>query len=158
MATQPVQELLKRKKICDIINPKCVQAPADISIREAVRLMRENRSGYLVLVENGEVAGLFTEKDLVDNVLGQKIDWGGPVREVMTQDPLVLTRDDTVGAAITLMGRHQFYHLPLVDKAHRVSGILSVRTLIRFLAEFYPTEVYNLPPDPGQVMKTQEGG
>lgn len=158
MVVKSVQALLKSKKIYEIVNPKCIQGNPDISIREAVQRMRNGRSGYVVIVEQEEVVGIFTETDLLHKVLGKKIDWSKPVRGVMTEDPLVLTRNDSVGAAIDLMGRHSFYHIPLVDKNHKIAGILSVRTLIRFLAEFYPTEVFNLPPDPNQIMKTVEGG
>ena len=59
---------------------------------------------------------------------------------------------------IALMGEHRFYHIPLVDDRGELVNVISVRTLIRFLSEFYPTEVYNLPPRPDQVMRTPEGG
>jgi CBS domain-containing protein len=55
------------------------------------------------------------------------------------------------------MAERGFYHIPLVLNK-QLTGILSVRTLIRFLAEFYPAEVYNLPPNPHQIMATPEGG
>jgi CBS domain-containing protein len=76
----------------------------------------------------------------------------------MTKEPVALRLDDTVGRAIDRMVELSFAHIPLVDERQRLVGSLSVRTLIRFLAEFYPAEIYNLPPDIHQVHDTAEGG
>jgi CBS domain-containing protein len=70
----------------------------------------------------------------------------------------VLRQDDTVGRAVDMMAENDFYHIPLVNEKQELVNVLSVRTLVRWLAEFYPGEVYNLPPNPHQVAPTQEGG
>ena len=154
-----VDELLKRKKISEISIPRCIQAPEEISVAQAVTLMQTNRAGYILLTnKQKQVAGILTETDVVRKVLGQKVDWDAPVRTLMSVNRAALTMDDSVGKVMEVMGKNRIYHIPLLDKEKRVIGVLSVRSLIRFLAEFYPVEVYNLPPDPGQVMETQEGG
>ena len=153
-----VQELLKRRNISHLSNPQWLEASPETPIREAVQMMRERKVGYLLLTEEKKIIGIFTETDLARKVLGKPIDWGNPIREIMTEKPLVLTHNDSVGAAIEMMGKNRIYHIPLVTKEMQVTGILSVRSLIRFLAEYYPTEIYNLPPDPDQIMKTPEGG
>src|SRR3990167_3776195 len=158
MPEKPVETVLREKKIYQITNPKLVQAPPSITIKEAIELMRENKSGYIVIAENKKVVGIFTETDIVRKILGCDVNWDSPVREFMTKDPAILTPQDSVGTAISTMGQHRLYHIPLVDESGRLVNVLSVRTLIRFLAEFYPTEVYNLPPNPTQVLETPEGG
>jgi CBS domain-containing protein len=158
MASKPVEAVLKEKKIYQITNPRLLQAAPQITVKKAIELMQEEKSGYIVLAKNGKLAGIFTETDVARKILEQDVDWSTPVSEFMTQNPEVLTPKDSVGKAISMMKRHHFYHIPLVDEKKQLTGILSVRSLIRFLAEFYPTEVYNLPPDPNQVMETQEGG
>lgn len=158
MAPKSVEALLKEKKIYQIVNPRLVQASPDISVREAVELMQTERSGYVVLAEKKKVVGIFTETDVVRKVLGRAVDWNSPVRLFMTPDPVCLSPRDTVGKAIDVMGEKRFYHIPLLDENGELVNILSVRSLIRFLAEFYPVEIYNLPPDPHQVMNTPEGG
>ncbi|OGX05261.1 MAG: hypothetical protein A3G87_06630 [Omnitrophica bacterium RIFCSPLOWO2_12_FULL_50_11] len=158
MAEKPVEVVLKEKKIYQITNPRFVQAPPDISIKQAIDLMQGNRSGYIIIAKDKKVVGIFTETDVVRKILDHDVDWSSPVSMFMTKDPAVLTPNDSVGKAISLMGKHRFYHIPLVDEKNELTNVLSVRTLIRFLAEFYPTEVYNLPPNPAQVMETPEGG
>jgi CBS domain-containing protein len=76
----------------------------------------------------------------------------------MSANPLVLQPTDTVGRAVDLMAENDIYHVPLVNEHQELVNVLSVRTLIRFLAEFYPGEVYNIPPNPHQVHHTAEGG
>lgn len=156
--TKPVETLLKEKKIYQIVNPRLVQASPDISVKEAIEIMQQNKSGYVVIAKAKKVVGIFTEADVVQKVLDKDQDISKPVSELMQKDPLVLNIKDTVGAAIDIMGDHRIYHVPLVDDRKELANVISVRTLIRFLAEFYPTEIYNLPPRPDQVMPTEEGG
>ena len=159
MASQSsVDKLLKEKKIAEVINPRLIQAPPSISVKDAVKLMQENQSAYIVVADGKRVVGMFTESDVVRNILGKDVDWGRPIRDFMTPEPVVLRPDDTVGKAIDAMAENNFYHIPLVSEQQKLTGVLSVRTLIRFLAEFYPGEVYNLPPNPHQVAQTAEGG
>lgn len=158
MHKEPVEVLIKKRKISEIVNPRLVQASSSIPIRQAVELMQEQRSGYIVIADDRNVVGIFTETDVVRKLLGKDVDWSRPVREVMTKDPMVLKLADTVGTVIDVMGGRRLYYVPLVDDERKLVGVISVRTLIRFLAEFYPGEIYNLPPKPGQITKTEEGG
>ena len=158
MTTKSVDTLLKEKKIFQVVNPKLVQARPEMPVQSVIQIMQEKQSGYAVIAESNRVVGIFTERDVVMKVLNKDVDLNSPVSEFMTPDPFVLTPQDSVGAAMDLMGDKRFYHVPLVNDNGELVGILSVRTLIRFLAAFYPTEVYNLPPVPGQIMETPEGG
>lgn len=158
MATKSVEAVIRAKKIGEIINPRLVQAPPEISVKDGIALMQKSKAGYIVVAKHKKVVGLFTETDVVQKILDQDVDWEDPISKYMTKDPFVLKPTDTVGTAIDLMGQHKFYHIPLIDDKGELVNVLSVRTLIRFLAEFYPQEVYNLPPHPDQIMETQEGG
>ncbi|HEX9780956.1 MAG TPA: CBS domain-containing protein [bacterium] len=157
-ATPPIEVLIRKKKIYQITNPRLVQAPSSTTIARAVEIMQEHKAGYIVIADGGTLAGIFTEADVVQKLLGTDVDWSRPVSDVMTKDPAVLRPSDSVGKAIELMGRERLYHIPLVGDNKALENVLSVRSLIRFLAEFYPDEVYNLPPDPNQIMPSQEGG
>jgi CBS domain-containing protein len=154
----PTDKLLKEKKISEIINTRMIQAPASTSLKDALELMRREQSAYIVVTDGKKVTGMFTETDVTQKILGRKTDGKTPIQDLMTKAPLVLAPGDSVGKAIDLMAERGFYHIPLVDAKQDLVGILSVRTLIRYLAEFYPSEVYNLPPNPHQVAQTAEGG
>jgi CBS domain-containing protein len=158
MPTKSVEQVLKAKRIEEITTPKLVQAPPEISAREGIELMQKNRAGYIVVAKNKKVVGIFTENDVIKKILDKDIDWNLPISNFMTANPPLLKPTDLVGTAIDVMGEKKVYHIPLVDDNGDLVNVLSVRTLTRFLAEFYPTEIYNLPPRPDQVMPTQEGG
>src|SRR3990172_163563 len=107
-----VDVLLKEKKIEQIVNPILVQAPVNISIREAISLMGERKSGYIVLSKNQKAAGLFTENDVVEKILGQNVPWDRPVNEFMTSNWASLKMTDSVGQAIDLMSECKLYYIP----------------------------------------------
>ena len=158
MPAKSVEQVLKAKRIEEITTPKLVQAPPEISVKDGIELMQKNRAGYIVVAKNKKVVGIFTENDVIKKILDKDVDWNRPIGDFMTANPPTLKPTDLVGTAIDVMGAKKVYHIPLVDDNGDLVNVLSVRTLTRFLAEFYPTEIYNLPPRPNQVMPTQEGG
>ena len=89
---RPIQQLVKNIKIGQIINPRLIQAPPDISVRTAVEIMQNNKSGYIVIADHQtKVVGIFTETDVLHKVFGKKDVWTKPVSEVMTKNPKVLS-------------------------------------------------------------------
>jgi CBS-domain-containing membrane protein len=81
-----------------------------------------------------------------------------PVRVFMTESPKTLGRDAALGEVIVVMDHGSYRHIPIVDAAGRVEGIISIQHLVTFLAELFPTEVLNLPPRPHQHIASREGG
>lgn len=158
MASKSIDQVIKETRIEQLKKSQLVQTKPDISIKEAVELMQKNRSGFLVLAEGLQLKGMFTEVDLAHKILDIEVDWKQPVSRFMNATPIVLSPKDNVGKAIDVMGQNRLFHVPLVNEKQELVGVLSVRALIRFLAEFYPTEVFNLPPKPDQLMETVEGG
>lgn len=158
MTFKEVAEALKEKKIYQIINTKLVQAAPSVSIRTAIELMQSKGSGYIVIAEKKKVIGILTEKEVTQKILGKDINWNAPVIDFTNPLPTTASPDDSVGEAVDAMAKHNCYHLPLLDEDQKLVGVISVRTLIRFLAGFYPAEIYNLPPNFDQIMQSPEGG
>lgn len=127
------------------------------SVAEAVRLMQEQRVGCVLVQEAERLVGIFTERDLLNKVLGGEQELSQlQVGAVMTADPEALPTDAPLAFALNLMGEGGFRRLPLVDEAHRPVGMLSVKHIISYLAEFFPEAVLNLPPraellHPGEI-------
>ncbi len=117
------------------------------SVAEAVRLMREQRVGCVLVQEGSRLVGIFTERDLLYKVLDRARDLTQVlVESVMTPDPEALPTDAPLAFALNRMGEGGFRRIPLVDEAHRPVGMLSVKHIISYLAEFFPEAVLNLPP------------
>ncbi len=159
MPAKTIEEILKETRIYEILRPKLVTAHPDITLQQALDLMHKEKSGYIVVADvHLRVVGMFTERDVLMKVLKKGVSLSEPLSKYMTKEPATLSKKDTVGTAINFMREHNVRHIPLVDDVGQMNGILSIRTVVNFLAELFPTEVFNLPPNADQVHETVEGG
>jgi len=108
--------------------------PPTASVLEAVRLMQETRHGSVLVVEEGKLVGIFTERDLLDRLVPGKQDLSAlPIGECMTRDPQALTEDDILAFALHRMAVGHYRHIPVVRDGRPV-GFVSVRGILRYLA------------------------
>ena len=120
------------------LNPK---APISVeplsSLANAIRQMRSHNIGcVLVTGKNGQLEGIFTERDVLTRVACQVEDLSKvPVADFMTADPYALRADAPIAHAMHLMSANGFRHLPLVDKEFRPEGVISFRDVARFFSE-----------------------
>lgn len=116
-----IRELIDRDRL--------VQAGPQTTVRDAARLMAENRCGSILVMEDGRLIGIFTERDLLARVAaaGRDLD-GTRLAEVMTRDPDRIGADDSVADAIRRMDEFSYRYLPVVD-GERIIGVLSIRHL-----------------------------
>jgi CBS domain-containing protein len=135
--------------------PALVQRRA--SIRETVEEIKSKHLGCALICEGGRLVGLFTERDLLNKVLGEAVDEDTPVERVITANPAKLSLDDSVIAAMQLMQEGDFRNIPLLDEQERAAGVVTVRDLVNYFAEHFPKEALNLPPDTAQTMRQAEG-
>jgi CBS domain-containing protein len=127
------------------------------TVAEAVNLMRQHQVGCLLVCEGEKMVGILTERDLLRRVLAPGKPLTLSVGECMTPNPVVVHRKETVGAAVRRMEEGGYRHLPVVDEAGQVMGVLSVKRIVHYLVEHFPATIYNLPPDPGCVQQEREG-
>ena len=62
-----------------------------------------------------------------------------------------------VGKAITVMAKGGYRRLPIVDEKGRATGMITVEGILHYLAEHFPTTIYNLPPEPHYATQQREG-
>jgi CBS domain-containing protein len=127
------------------------------AVADAVQLMKEQQVGCLVVCEGEQMIGILTERDLMRRVLAAGKPLTLPVSECMTPNPVVVHRKDSIGAAVRRMEEGGYRHLPVVDESERLVGMLSVKRIVHYLVEHFPSTIYNLPPDPGVVQQAREG-
>lgn len=125
-------------------------------LSQAIEAMKKDEGGCVIVLDDGRVAGIFTERDLLTKVLGAEVDLESPIKDWM--QPLVetLTPEATIGDAVCLMNERSFRNIPIV-KQGELKGSISVFDIITYLAESYPKTTMNLPPS-AQVMDTVDGG
>ncbi len=153
-----VEERIKVVEVLALGSEAPVIADAGTSLREIVREMRDRRTSCALLTREDRLAGVFTERDVVTRVAGVHGVLDGQVAEVMTSDPEHIRGGDRLSTAVRLMRRRGYRHVPVVDDDGRVLGCVRHEDIVDYLAEVYPAEILNLPPDPEQVILTREGG
>jgi len=126
-------------------------------LSQAIEVMKKDEGGCVIVSDDGRVAGIFTERDLLTKVLGQRVDLDSPISQWMQPTVETLSSEATIGDAVRLMNEKSFRNVPLVKQGELV-GSISVFDIITYLAECYPKATMNLPPLPAQVMDTVEGG
>ena len=102
--------------------------PAD----DAIRAMHEGSTDCLLVVEDGHLVGIFTDRDAVVKAAGKRID-SFHVRDFMTPDPVVLRHDDPIAVAIHKMAIGGFRHIPIVEDG-RPTGVVTARDIFHHLA------------------------
>lgn len=105
-----------------------VTAPADMVVREAAQLMKARRIGAIMVIENGVLGGIFTERDALNRVVAESRDASTTtLAEVMTRNPQSISPDVSFNAALQLMHDGRFRHVPVVEANGRPLGMISVR-------------------------------
>ncbi len=129
------------------------------TIGDAARIMKTHGVGCVLVEERRALVGILTERDILTKLVGTGYD---PARvrvdDVMTREVETLTPDDPIGFALQRMSVGGFRHVPLVNEDGHPVGILSVKDIIDYLAERFPREVLNIPPEPGKQPRIPEGG
>lgn len=157
--SKSIEEILKETKIYQVLRPKLVMGLPSLSLQEALDLMHSEKSGYIVVAdEHSHLVGMFTEREVLMNVLVPGVSLSAPVEKYMRQDVHPLKKTDTIGQALDFMNKFGIRHIPLLDEFGQVNGILSIRTIVSYMAELFPTGVFNLPPKADQIHDTIEGG
>ncbi|NQV28442.1 MAG: CBS domain-containing protein [Rhodopirellula sp.] len=133
--------------------------PSTAKVREAIHSMTEKRVGIILIVDDGVLTGVFSERDVLIKVAGSGIDIDEtPVAELMTQNPQALRPHDELVYALNQMSVGGYRHVPIVDGNRHPVAVVSMRDIVEYIVSLYPDEVLKLPPSPDQsITQTREG-
>ena len=135
--------------------PLCLRP--DQPVADAVALMRQHRVGCVLVCQDGELVGIFTERDLIRRVLATGESLEMTLARCMTREPVVVQMTESIGAAVRRMEEGGYRHLPVVSEAGLPLGVLSVKRIVHYLVEHFPSTIYCLPPDPNVFPLEREG-
>jgi CBS domain-containing protein len=102
-------------------------APAKMTVGEAARLMKQSKFGAVMVVEQGRLVGIFTERDALFRVAAEGLN-AQIVRlaDVMTRDPQTIHPDKPFAEALHVMHASGFRHVPVVEDGRPI-GMVSAR-------------------------------
>jgi CBS domain-containing protein len=120
---------------------KILFAPPETTISKAAKLMAKRKVSAVLVVEEGRLVGIFTERDAVYRVIAKGRDAHTTrLSEVMTPDPKTVTPDESFGYAMLMMYEHTFRHAPVIENGRPV-GIVSARNALDPELEEFASEV-----------------
>lgn len=122
---------MRMKIVPDVIGKQnLILVKAETTVREAAKLMATHKIGAVMIGDETNLIGIFTERDLAFKVVAAGRDPEGiRLSEVMTRDPDTLRPEDTAHDALQRMSQGGYRHLPVVDDSGRVVGMVSIRDI-----------------------------
>jgi CBS domain-containing protein len=105
--------------------------PPDASVRDAVRMMDKNDIGLLVILKADEVVGIISERDIARKVvLKEKSSVTTTVKDIMTQNVLTVTPEQSIDECMALMTSKHIRHLPVMD-GRTLAGLVSIGDVVK---------------------------
>jgi CBS domain-containing protein len=114
-----------------------VSAPSTTNVEAAARLMKRKRVGALLVIDNGRLVGIFTERDALFRVIAENVDpRHTAVASVMTSDPRTVDADKPFGYALMMMHEGGFRHVPVIERGRPLGMVTARDALAPELEEF----------------------
>lgn len=109
--------------------------PPHSSVTEVINQMKQARLGCALVLEDGKVVGIFTERDLLNKLTGK----AAPpptvaVKELMSPNPEVLRETDSVATALNKMSIGRYRHIP-VQNSDGTYCVTSIKHVLKYLAK-----------------------
>jgi CBS domain-containing protein len=132
-----VKDILKDKGLEVIAIDSC--ATVDIAINKMI----ERNIGAILVMEDSNCVGLFTERDVIKCWTKHGTSDKVAVKDVMTKDLLIIEPGDDLDYAMTIMTNKKIRHLPVIDNG-RLVGLVSIRDVVKYHIGNLEAEVHHL--------------
>lgn len=125
----------KVRNVLQAKNNLTISVRPDSTVFEALELMVEKNVGALLVMDQESFVGIFTERDYARKViLKGKASKETPISEIMTEDPVTVTPDNSIEDCMRLMTNKFIRHLPVMENGKLV-GIISIGDLVKYIIE-----------------------
>lgn len=114
----------------EVMSADLVSVPPSATIAEAATVMGTHRVGSALVMQDGTLVGIFTERDILRSLAGNFDAPAHRVSDAMTASPRTVDADMDAGEALDAMLAHGFRHFPVMSDG-RVAGVVSMRDLTK---------------------------
>ncbi|WP_254842719.1 DUF294 nucleotidyltransferase-like domain-containing protein [Bacillus sp. MRMR6] len=121
-------------RVQDIMTEKIVSVTPNTTVQDTARLMHENRTSSVLVIDNEILKGIITERDMVERVVARGIPLTAKANEIMTHNPIFVSRLDYFYNALSLIFQEGIKHLPVIEES-KVVGIVTLSDLLRKKSE-----------------------
>jgi CBS domain-containing protein len=119
------------KHIRDVMTPGPETIQADQPVAQAAKLMKDADAGMIPVMENGNLLGTITDRDIALRVVAEGKDpQSTMVREIASTDVVTIEPDRDLAEALQLMAKHQVRRLPVVESG-RLVGVVAQADVAR---------------------------
>lgn len=109
--------------------------PSSATALDAVKLMAEKNIGGVLVIDDGTLVGIFTERDFANKIgCFEKSPQEIKLSEVMTPNPITVTPDNSINDCMALMTDRHIRHLPVMEDGKLV-GVISIGDVVKDLIE-----------------------
>jgi len=144
------------EKLAHVVRYEPAIVQESTPVKDALARMRQKQKPALMVCKGKKLVGIFTERDYLMKVLGAAKS-ADPIGKYMTPTPVTGRLDETLGEVIEVMDEKHLRTLPLVDETGAVASVVTVLTVIQYLADHFPAAVVNRPPQPHVVSEEVDG-
>lgn len=127
--------LMKVSNILQVKGYKVYSVTGQISVYDAIKVMGEKNIGAILVIEDDKLKGILSERDYARKiVLKGKSSKDTLVSEIMTENVLTVTADDTIEKCMAVMSENHFRHLPVVEN-DKVVAMISIGDVVNGIIE-----------------------
>lgn len=148
---------LRQEPVLHLDLTEFTQVEPDTTVRVTLEKMRQDNHNCTLVINNGALIGIFTDRDILRRVVNVPEMWEQPIKHVMTPAPFTVNSSDSADVALNLMNTNHFRNVPVLDNEGKVIGNLTHYAIIKYLADRLAEAVYNLPPEPDRVTRRGDG-
>ncbi|MBI1882472.1 MAG: CBS domain-containing protein [Chloroflexi bacterium] len=148
---------LRQERVIHLNLTEFTEVEAGTSVRATIEKMRKDNHNCAFVTNQGNLTGIFTDRDILRRVVDAPASWDQPIETVMTPMPLTVSTNDPADTALNLMNEKHFRNVPVLDDTGAVIGNLTHYAIVKYLADRFPESVYNLPPEPDRVVRNRDG-
>ncbi len=117
--------------LADLVTREPVALSPEASIRQAAKTMGDNRISSILVIADGSLRGIVTDRDLRSRVIAAGLSYDRPIKDIMTVDPFTADASSYGFQALLSMARRHIHHLPVMDDGKPVGMITATDLLER---------------------------
>lgn len=125
-------------KVSDILQKKgnaVIAVSSNTTVLDALKIMSEKNIGALLVIDEGKLTGIFSERDYARKViLKGKASADTAVKDIMTENPFTVQTSDSIETCMGIMSNKHIRHLPVVN-AETVAGMISIGDVVTAIIE-----------------------
>jgi predicted transcriptional regulator len=138
--------------------PPLVSVTTHATVGQALSAVQKHGQGYVLICEDGRPRGIMSQREVLMKIVARDVKYDSNVMDFSSRIPVTLMSNERISRAIKLMISEGVDIIPIVDTAGKATGVVRTIDVIHFLAQAFPEQLLNLPPQPHQTLPKPEGG